>query len=105
MKYVTLILILANRLVAGQFQTGASQGAGAPGGKSVWDSVYTTAQADSGKARYEVSCSGCHGSDLNGGRAQGLRGDAFIRDWGADSLGRLYRRMKSLMPRNAPASL
>jgi mono/diheme cytochrome c family protein len=102
---VTLILILANRLAAGQLQTGTSQVAGAPDGRSVWDSVYTTAQADSGKAIYEISCSSCHGSDLNGVTAQSLRGDAVIRDWGADSLGRLYHRMKTLMPRNAPASL
>jgi mono/diheme cytochrome c family protein len=101
---VTLMLVLANRLLAGQLPAGASQ-AGASGGKSVWDSVYTSAQAETGKAIYEVNCSSCHGSDLSGGKARGLRGDAFLRDWGADSLGRLYRRMKTLMPRNAPASL
>jgi mono/diheme cytochrome c family protein len=108
---LTLILMLADRLAVGQLQAGAPQvaaggaAAGAEGSKSVWDLVYSAAQADAGKIVYEGTCSSCHAADLTGGRARGLRGDAFLRDWGADSLDRLYQRMKTDMPRNAPASL
>lgn len=72
---------------------------------TIWDGVYTDAQAAAGKTVYETECASCHGVDLTGGRARGLKGEAFLRDWAAGSVGHLYTRVKTLMPRNAPATL
>jgi mono/diheme cytochrome c family protein len=108
---MTFALMLASELAVGRPYASALQaaaGAQATDTKaapSVWDSVYSITQADAGKLVYQESCSGCHGTDLSGGHARSLRGDVFLRDWSADSLDRLYKRMKTLMPQNAPASL
>jgi len=65
---------------------------------NLWDGVYSTAQADRGKASYKVFCQACHGENLAGGldpsaRAPALVGDrllsrkdlnnlfTYIRDW------------------------
>ena len=40
----------------------------AQGRRTVWDKVYTEAQAAKGKTDFETSCSGCHGITLEGGR-------------------------------------
>jgi mono/diheme cytochrome c family protein len=64
----------------------------------LWEGVYSTAQADRGKASYKVFCQACHGENLGGGldpsaRAPALIGDhllsrkdlnnvfTYIRDW------------------------
>ena len=36
---------------------------------SVWDGVYTQAQADRGKTAYNESCAACHGDQLTGVRS------------------------------------
>src|SRR3954451_23666218 len=38
-----------------------------PPTKSVWDGVYSQAQADRGKGLYSEQCASCHGSELTGG--------------------------------------
>src|SRR5688572_15736872 len=68
----------------------------ATGKKTIWDGVYTDAQAAAGKVIYESECSACHGMDLGGGKARTLKGEAFFRDWSADTVGRLYTRVKTL---------
>ena len=71
--------------------------------RSVWDGVYTPAQAARGKAVYDSTCSTCHRGDLGGASAAALKGDHFWQNWGEDSLGSLYNLAKSTMPRNAAA--
>ncbi|MEN9932217.1 MAG: hypothetical protein RIS17_790, partial [Pseudomonadota bacterium] len=44
-------------------------------GKSVWQGIYTTEQADRGSAVYAQRCGACHGAALNGtGEAPALIG-------------------------------
>jgi mono/diheme cytochrome c family protein len=69
--------------------------------RSVWDGVYTPAQAARGKAVYDSTCSSCHRSDLGGAEAGALKGDRFWQNWGEDTLSNLYNLAKSTMPRNA----
>ena len=45
--------------------TYSSVSAQAPAG--VNDGIYTTAQADRGKAVFAMNCAGCHGDKLEGG--------------------------------------
>ena len=73
--------------------------------KTVWNGVYTDAQAAQGRAQYEETCSRCHAADLSGNVGGSLKGDVFIRDWGGKTLSALFERMKTTMPRGAPGSL
>jgi mono/diheme cytochrome c family protein len=73
---------------------------------SIWEGVYTTAQATHGQEVYVAACSGCHGKDLKGIRDnRALVGDRFWQDWGEDSLGTLFEVVQRTMPRNKAGSL
>ncbi|MCU1328604.1 MAG: cytochrome c [Bryobacterales bacterium] len=72
--------------------------------KTVWDGVYTDAQATRGQAAYMTECSRCHGEDH---RASGnvIVGAKFMQQWREDNLNNLYTILRNTMPRNAPRSL
>lgn len=75
-------------------------------GGTVWDGVYSDAQAARGKAAYEAQCAFCHQSDLRGqGFAPGLIEDAFASRWQDGNLGDLLTIVKATMPQDKPASL
>jgi S-disulfanyl-L-cysteine oxidoreductase SoxD len=65
---------------------------------SVWDGVYTAAQAERGRAVYEMRCSRCHGADLRGVSGSSLTGDAFMLHWEGRTVERLSRRIHDTMP-------
>jgi S-disulfanyl-L-cysteine oxidoreductase SoxD len=74
--------------------------------KSVWDGVYTQAQADRGKTAYSDQCASCHGADLTGGdMAPPLAGAEFMQGWDGLTVGDLFERVRVSMPQNAPGSL
>ena len=57
-------------------------------GRSVWEGVYTTAQAATGKAAYEAKCLTCHGAEMNGAEmAPPLAGGVFLGNWGGQQAG------------------
>ncbi len=67
--------------------------------KGIWDGVFTTAQADRGKAALlQNGCNGCHGAELAGDRGPALKGDRFIADWENGSLNRLLTKIRETMP-------
>jgi len=72
---------------------------------SIWDGVYTTAQAERGKLVYDARCSRCHASDLRGVRGAALAGDAFMLHWDAHSVGRLFQMIRDTMPPDGSATL
>ena len=74
--------------------------------KSVWDGVYTEAQATRGKTGYAEQCASCHGPELTGGEmAPALAGGEFLAGWDGLTLGDLFERIRISMPQNAPGSL
>ena len=74
--------------------------------KTVWDGVYSEAQAARGKAAYEAQCAFCHQSDLRGqGFAPALVEDTFTTRWQDGNLGDLFTIVKVTMPQDKPASL
>ena len=84
----------------------ATQSASRPGGRTVWDGVYTTEQADRGKTLYTRSCQGCHAADLRGdGTAPSLVEGDFAFQWADTSIGELYEQIRKLMPSTRPNSL
>jgi sugar lactone lactonase YvrE/mono/diheme cytochrome c family protein len=76
------------------------------GPKSVWDGVYTEAQATRGQAAYTEHCGGCHGAALAGtGEAKPLAGPEFLSSWNGLSVGELADRTRTTMPLDAPGTL
>jgi len=75
------------------------------GPKTIYDGVYTTEQADRGKALYGNSCAGCHGSQGGGGpAAPPITGSAFDAKAGM-MLSDIVDFMIVAMPPDAPGSL
>jgi mono/diheme cytochrome c family protein len=67
--------------------------------KSVWDGVYTPAQATRGLEAYKNACLECHGADLKGdGEAPPLSGDDFQGNWNDLSVGDFFERIRISMP-------
>jgi quinoprotein glucose dehydrogenase len=76
--------------------------------RSVWDGVYTDAQAKRGRDSYEYSCATCHGPDLDGdpGRdVPALYGEDFTDEWSKHSVKDLFDLIKKAMPKDSPGSL
>lgn len=84
----------------------AAQAAAAPAARTVWDGVYTEAQAERGAATYKSACSECHGADLSGdGFAPALTGAEFTGNWNELSVGDLFERIRISMPPTGPAGV
>jgi S-disulfanyl-L-cysteine oxidoreductase SoxD len=73
--------------------------------KTVLDGIYTTAQAERGKAAYATSCASCHRGDLTGFSGPPLKGDLFMDRWREFNVDVLSRLISTTMPQNSPASL
>ena len=84
----------------------AQDGAKAGSRRTTWDGVYTDEQATRGKALYARSCAGCHKADLRGdGTAPSLVEEDFAFQWGDETVGELFQRIRKLMPSDRPNSL
>ena len=72
-------------------------------GRSVWDGVYTDAQAKRGSELYAKECASCHGTELSGGEeAPPLSGGGFTSNWNGLTVGDLFERTRTTMPQNEP---
>jgi len=86
--------------------SGREGGQAAGGNKTVWDGVFSTAQAERGAATYKTACSECHGNDLTGdGFAPALSGAEFMGNWNDLSVGDLFERIRISMPPTNPGSV
>ena len=74
--------------------------------RTVWDGVYTAAQAERGRSAYMQSCASCHAEDLRGkSTAPSLVEESFLFLWSDMSVGDLFERTRMLMPSDRPGSL
>lgn len=74
--------------------------------RSVWDGIYSEAQATQGETTYREACASCHGSKLNGsGNIPPLAGRDFTSSWNGMSVGDLFEKMQSSMPADKPGQL
>ena len=106
-------LVLASLLLAGV----VSAAAGQPPTRTIWDGVYTEAQAARGEKAYKLSCGYCHKDDLSGGffddgngRAPALAGprafdSSFEKRWAGVTVGEMVIDIGTAMPQKDPASL
>ena len=79
---------------------------------SVWDGVFTEAQAQRGQALYPGPCGLCHGRRLDGApddpdmrATPPLARARFLRIWEGRSLATLFEYTRATMPEGNPASL
>jgi len=101
----TLAVIWVASLSYGTLQA-RQAAAPAPGGKSVWDGVFSKEQADRGAAAFKQSCSECHGNDLAGdGFAPALTGSDFMSNWTDLTVGDLFERVRISMPPSGPSAV
>lgn len=74
--------------------------------RSVWDGVYTAAQADGGHQLYGQQCASCHGNSLEGrDDAPPLTGIDFLSNWNGLTVGDLFERIRKTMPKDKPGTL
>ena len=66
--------------------------------RTIWDGVYTAAQAERGRAQYERTCRACHGADLSGAYASPLVGNTFFRNWSGLTLDHLFQQIQTMPP-------
>ncbi len=67
--------------------------------RTVWDGVYTEAQAKRGAALYDVHCASCHGpAGAGGGLAPALVGSAFAANYDGLTVADLFERNRRTMP-------
>ena len=71
--------------------------------RTVWDGVYTEAQASRGTLAYGQSCAGCHAL-ATAGKAP-LVGDPFWKSFAQKSVSDLLEFVSTYMPNGAPGSL
>ena len=60
--------------------------------------MYTTAQAERGRAVIQNHCSECHHDDLSGGEGPALMGPTFMVKWEMQSVERLFHKIRDTMP-------
>jgi quinoprotein glucose dehydrogenase len=73
---------------------------------SVWDGVYTDAQAMRGEMAYLQECANCHGTALEGGdMTPPLLGGTFTSNWNDLTAGDLFERIRLTMPLDRPGKL
>jgi mono/diheme cytochrome c family protein len=74
--------------------------------RTVRDGVYSTDQAERGRQQYIAVCAGCHREDLSGdGVTPGLADEGFIEHWDKETVEDLFKRIRTTMPADRPASL
>jgi mono/diheme cytochrome c family protein len=74
--------------------------------RSVWDSVYTDAQAARGDSLYKENCAKCHGATLAGTNdGNALTGANFLANWNGLPVVELYEKIRTTMPPEKPKSI
>ena len=72
---------------------------------TVWDGVFTDAQAARGRGFYSQHCAGCHGGNLQGGEYKALQGNRFWQDYQESTVGYLLGQISRNMPHSEDGSL
>lgn len=77
--------------------------------RTIWQGVYTEAQAARGQLAYKDLCGYCHRDDLTGGGSEAgappLVGPMFVHRWDAQPVADLFVTIGLTMPQNEPDSL
>ena len=94
--WLAAVVFLAS---AGSALTAAQE----PGVKTVWDGIYTEAQAERATSTFDQTCSRCHTLTAEGTRP--LSGDKFWQSYTQRTVGDLLTYVSTNMPNGDPGSL
>ncbi len=72
---------------------------------SIWDGVYSEAQAGRGRTLYMQNCSRCHRADLSGNFETPPLVGRFMPYWSGTSLDALFEYVSTAMPLDRPGAL
>ena len=99
MRFVSPVLLLTASILAGASSAGLVDAQSSVS--------FTRAQADHGRALYDLHCASCHGAALTGGSASALAGNDFQARWSQPTrtLDDLHYVMRTSMPFGAGGSL
>ena len=101
-----VIVLLGFHLLASVVIVGAGQASPAgAAGASVWDGVFTAAQAARGRGFFTEHCAMCHGGDLRGGEAKALVDRQFWTDWQETTVDYMLGQIRKNMPFSEDGSL
>jgi S-disulfanyl-L-cysteine oxidoreductase SoxD len=74
--------------------------------RTVWDGIYSEAQAKRGEAVYAETCANCHGAVLEGiDMSPALNGATFSSNWNDLTVGDLAERIRISMPADRPGTM
>ena len=91
---VATAMVIALWVIAASYSALRAQAA-----RTVWDGVYTEAQATRGATLFEKECAGCHGPEgEGGGMPPALSGAAFAANYDGQTVGDLFERNRTTMP-------
>jgi mono/diheme cytochrome c family protein len=77
-----------------------------PSSQTIWNGVFSAAQAKRGEAIAGKRCATCHNADLAGGQdGPSLVGADVLQAWSGTSVGDLFDRVRTTMPADAPQTL
>ena len=83
----------------------ATAASAAPARTSIWDGVYTDAQAERGHTLYMQSCARCHGPELWGTYEIPPLVGRFMPYWSGSKLDALFDYVSTAMPLDHPGAL
>ncbi len=104
-RRVSLVLLVVAAAAAGRGAAVSAASVAAQEGPSIWDGVYSEAQATRGRERYGASCASCHAEDLLGASAPALVGEQFMQRWNGSSVNDMMQNLRQTMPQDSPNSL
>jgi len=90
------LLVVAAETAAAQ---AINNGGSAVPGKTIWDGVYTDAQATRGLRTTQQNCGSCHSPSSEWGS------NVFLTAWSGRAVRELHNHLKMTMPYNAPGKL
>jgi len=99
---VSVAVSMSSATLAG---TQATPRAGNGGTGSVWNGVFTDAQAQRGRRFYSEHCASCHGANLEGGEYRPLQGERFWIAWQDTTVDYLLGKVSTTMPHSEDGSL
>jgi cytochrome c len=74
--------------------------------RTIWDGVFSEAQAERGQRGYREACAKCHAEDLLGtGNAPALVGEPFLGRFDRATADDVVQTVRQTMPQEAPDSL
>lgn len=90
---IAVLVLLGSSAISADAQTAAANEARV----SIWDGVYTEAQAERGAKIRNSDCAACHGAKEWAG--------SFLRGWNGRSANDLFEQIRSTMPMDSPGRL